>query len=186
MEQNLKKYQIDACLQKLSLKDLRDSEQILPKILDISINTLRNYRNITQGDNQDIPYEIVRKFEILLNLRPGELINYNLKGMPLEQAIEEFRKLDSNRDNQMFVHDSFFTKEFLPYPRKTKAIYFVEVDVKIGTITQLTECGIRTIKEVLCMTRSEFLNHDLLTDTTKLDVLNYLHVEHLRFHDDQI
>ncbi len=45
----------------------------IPKILDISVNTFHNYRQIKAGDTQDIPYEKVVLLEHLFGLNHGEL-----------------------------------------------------------------------------------------------------------------
>ena len=89
MPGDLKKYRIDACLEEMTVKENRQAQELFPRLLKISVNTFRNYRNIKLSDHQDIPHEKVRLLEILLGLEPNALLNYEPVGKTFKQICEE-------------------------------------------------------------------------------------------------
>lgn len=89
-----RKYKINECLLKLSAAEHRLAVQRLPGILNISLNTLHNYRNILLGDTRDIPHEKVVLFEQLFELRRGELLNKPVQVRALKELlkVEQFKR----------------------------------------------------------------------------------------------
>ena len=87
MKEETKKYKIDAYLFSLTVKEYRSAMHILPKILDISLNTFHNYRKINIDEEKDIPYEKVVLMEHLFALKTGELTNRNLHSETLKELV---------------------------------------------------------------------------------------------------
>ncbi|WP_133559102.1 hypothetical protein [Pedobacter duraquae] len=94
MTGDLKKYRIDACLEEMTVKENRQAQELFPRLLKISVNTFRNYRNIKLSDHQDIPHEKVRLLEILLGLEPNALLNYEPVGKTFKQIFEELKDIE--------------------------------------------------------------------------------------------
>ena len=94
MSRNLKKYLIDAYLEEMTVKENKRAQELFPRLLKISVNTFRNYRNIKLSDHQDIPYEKVRMLEILLGIEPNSLLNYNPVGKSFRDIFEELKDVD--------------------------------------------------------------------------------------------
>jgi len=94
MSRNLKKYLIDAYLEEMTVKENKRAQELFPRLLKISVNTFRNYRNIKLSDHQDIPYEKVRMLEILLGIEPNGLLNYNPVGKSFRDIFEELKDVD--------------------------------------------------------------------------------------------
>lgn len=74
------KYKIDEFLENLPVRLNRNLVSEIPKILDISYNTFRNYCKIPLKSKKDIPYSCVRKLEILFDMKNGELCNFRVSG----------------------------------------------------------------------------------------------------------
>lgn len=74
------KYKIDEFLENLPVKLNRNLVSEIPKILNISYNTFRNYCKIPLKSKKDIPYGCVRKLEILFDMKNGELCNFRVSG----------------------------------------------------------------------------------------------------------
>jgi len=83
------KYRINYFLAALPMKDYRKALKIIPKAINVSINTFSNYRNIKLTDEQDIPHQKVQMLEKIFNLRSGELENYDVEYKSLKQLLEE-------------------------------------------------------------------------------------------------
>ncbi len=82
------KYRINDHLDRLTLKEYRAAIKIIPKVLDVSVNTFHNYRRIKLRDKQDIPYEKVKMLENLFEVKTGELDNFRLQGASLRQLMK--------------------------------------------------------------------------------------------------
>jgi hypothetical protein len=74
------KYKIEDFLENLPVKQNKILVNQIPEILGVSYNTFRNYCKIPYKSKKDIPYECVRKLEILFGMKQGELINLQPKG----------------------------------------------------------------------------------------------------------
>ena len=86
------KYKINEYLYRLNVVEYSAARKIIPEELSISLNTFHNYRNIKIGSDTDIPYGIVRKMEILFNMKRGGLENSVIKGTDLKTLIYKRRK----------------------------------------------------------------------------------------------
>jgi len=69
------KYKIEEFLENLPVRQNRVLVNQIPEILGVSYNTFRNYCKIPLKSKKDIPYECVRKLEILFGMSHGELTN---------------------------------------------------------------------------------------------------------------
>lgn len=74
------------------MKDYRKAIKILPKALNVSVNTFSNYRNIQINDEQDIPHQKVVLIEKMFGLEAGKLENFTLEYKPLKQLLEEWEE----------------------------------------------------------------------------------------------
>lgn len=81
------KYKINEYLYQLNVVEYSAARKIIPKVLDISLNTFHNYRNIKIDSETDIPYCVIRKLEILFNVGRGGLENFKLRGQDLKTLI---------------------------------------------------------------------------------------------------
>ena len=81
------KYKINEYLLSLNVIEYSAARKIIPRELDISLNTFHNYRNIKIDAEADIPYTIVRKLEILFNMQRGGLENSVIKAKKLKTLI---------------------------------------------------------------------------------------------------
>jgi len=88
-DNELRKYKINECLLKRPIGEHRLAVKIIPALLGISLNTFHNYRNILLNDEQDIPHEIVVRFEQLFELQPGSLLNKLIKILPLRELLKK-------------------------------------------------------------------------------------------------
>jgi hypothetical protein len=86
---NKYKYKINEYLYGLNVYEYAAARKIIPRELDISSNTFHNYRSIKLGSATDIPYEIIRKMEILFNMKRGGLENSVITGKKLKTLIYE-------------------------------------------------------------------------------------------------
>ena len=94
MNGNLKKYRIDACLDEMTVKENKQAQELFPRLLKISVNTFRNYRNIKLSDHQDIPHEKVRQLEILLGIEPNSLLNCEPIGKTYKEIFNEIKDIE--------------------------------------------------------------------------------------------
>ena len=85
----LRKYKINECLLSKPIGEHRSAVKIIPRLLGISLNTFHNYRNILLNDEQDIPHELVVRFEQLFELQPGLLLNKRIKVQPLRELLKK-------------------------------------------------------------------------------------------------
>ena len=83
------KYRINELLLQLPMKDYRKALKIIPKALNVSVNTFLNYRNIKLADEQDIPHQKVVVLEKIFGLASGELANFKSEYKSLKQLLEE-------------------------------------------------------------------------------------------------
>jgi hypothetical protein len=83
------KYRINELLFSLPMRHYRKALKIIPKALNVSVNTFSNYRNIKLADEQDIPHQKVVVLERLFDLGAGELQNFKLEHKSLIQLLEE-------------------------------------------------------------------------------------------------
>lgn len=81
------KYKINAYLDSLSHKQYKPAIKEIPRFLGISVNTFHNYRKILINDPQDIPYRVVKQLELLFEMQPGGLKNYELKVLTLDELL---------------------------------------------------------------------------------------------------
>lgn len=86
------KYKINEYLFNLNVIEYSAARKIIPKELDISLNTFHNYRNLKIDSEADIPYSIVRKMEILFNMKRGGLENSVIKAKKLKALIYQEEK----------------------------------------------------------------------------------------------
>ncbi len=83
------KYRINDFLLQLPVKDYRKAIKIIPKALNVSINTFSNYRNIKVEDEQDIPHQKIVLLEKILGLKSGQLDNFESSFKSLKQLLDE-------------------------------------------------------------------------------------------------
>ncbi|MBB6499602.1 hypothetical protein [Pedobacter cryoconitis] len=88
MSESTDKYKINYFLDKLTVKEYKFAMKMIPKMLDISMNTFHNYRRIKIGQPQDIPYEKVKLMEILFDTESGALENVKMNGKSLVQLLK--------------------------------------------------------------------------------------------------
>nr|WP_121274028.1 hypothetical protein [Pedobacter schmidteae] len=81
------KYKINEYLYGLNVVEYSAARKIIPRELDISLNTFHNYRSIKIDSSADIPYEVVRKLEIMFNMKRGGLENSVIKAGNLRTLI---------------------------------------------------------------------------------------------------
>ncbi|MES2457655.1 MAG: hypothetical protein V4594_19010 [Bacteroidota bacterium] len=84
-----RKYRIEEEMVKLNLPGYKFALKVIPEILDIAFNTFHNYRKLRIGDKGDIPYEMVRKLEIIFQLKEGELANFSVECKGLQAMMKE-------------------------------------------------------------------------------------------------
>lgn len=94
------KYKIEEFLENLPVKQNRILINQIPEILGISYNTFRNYCKIPLQSKKDIPYECVRKLEILFGMQHGELTNEEPKG---EHYMELVKKNVIKKQEETFL-----------------------------------------------------------------------------------
>lgn len=87
------KYKINDYLFTLNVVEYTAARKIIPKELDISLNTFQNYRNIKWDSDSDIPYALVRKMEILFNMKRGGLENSRITGSRLKTLIYKNQRI---------------------------------------------------------------------------------------------
>jgi len=84
-----RKYRIEEEMTKLNLPRYKFALKAIPELLDIAFNTFHNYRKLRVGDKADIPYEMVRKLEIIFQLKEGELANFPVECKGLDAMMKE-------------------------------------------------------------------------------------------------
>lgn len=87
------KYKINEYLYQLNVVEYSAARKLIPRELDISLNTFHNYRNIKSDSEADIPYTIVRKLEILFNMKRGGLENTEIRSKKLKTLIYNDQKV---------------------------------------------------------------------------------------------
>jgi len=85
-----RKYKIDEAMRRLNLPNYKAALRIIPRELGIASNTFHNYRNLKVTDKADIPYEMVRKLEIIFKMKTGELANSEIRCDELSVLIDEY------------------------------------------------------------------------------------------------
>nr|WP_068890176.1 hypothetical protein [Pedobacter panaciterrae] len=90
-----KKYKIDEAIRQLNLPNYKAALRIIPRELGIASNTFHNYRNLKVTDKADIPYEMVRKLEIMFKMRIGELANSPVRCEDLNVLIRDYYNSES-------------------------------------------------------------------------------------------
>lgn len=88
MSKNVEKYKINQLLDQLTVKEYKFAIKMIPKILNVSMNTFHNYRRIGLEERQDIPYEKVKLMEILFDVESGALENAHVSGKSLFQLYK--------------------------------------------------------------------------------------------------
>lgn len=84
-----KKYKIDEAMKRYNLPNYKAALRLIPKALDIAFNTFHNYRKLSLDDKADIPYVIVRKLEMIFEMKNGELANFKIECKSLEGLIKD-------------------------------------------------------------------------------------------------
>lgn len=87
------KYKINEYLYNLNVLEYSAARKIIPRELDISSNTFHNYRSIKIDSTTDIPYEMVRKMEILFSMKRGGLENSVITAKKLRALIYEDQRV---------------------------------------------------------------------------------------------
>lgn len=93
------KYKIEEFLENLPVKQNKALVNQIPEILGVSYNTFRNYCKIPLSSKKDIPYECVRKLEILFGMEYGELANNQPIG---EHYLELVKRNPLGREKEVF------------------------------------------------------------------------------------
>lgn len=88
MSKNIEKYKINQFLDRLTVKEYKFAIKVIPKVLNVSMNTFHNYRRIGLEERQDIPYEKVKLMEILFDVESGALENARVSGKSLFQLYK--------------------------------------------------------------------------------------------------
>jgi hypothetical protein len=83
------KYKINEYLSGLPVKDYKRVIKMIPRLLNISENTFHNYRNIEIWESKDIPYEKVKRLELLFGIANGQLENYPIEGKSIFEILRE-------------------------------------------------------------------------------------------------
>lgn len=88
MKKSVEKYKINDFLEHLTVREYKFAMKVIPRELNISMNTFHNYRRIKLGSNQDIPYEKVKLLEILFGIPSGSLEKEKIKGKSLVELFK--------------------------------------------------------------------------------------------------
>jgi hypothetical protein len=83
------KYKIEEFLENLPVRQNKMLVYQIPDILGVSYNTFRNYCKIPLKSKKDIPYECVRKLEILFGMTHGELTNEQPQGKHYLELVKK-------------------------------------------------------------------------------------------------
>lgn len=77
------------------MPDYKAVLRIIPGEPGIASNTFHNYRKLKVIDKADIPYEMVRKLEIMFKMEMGALINQGTRCEDLSNLIIEYHNAES-------------------------------------------------------------------------------------------
>jgi hypothetical protein len=91
MPQELRKYKINEYLESLTVKEYKAGIKLIPKLLNVSANTIYNWRDIKMSDREDIPAHKAKMLEHLFGMERGELANYEIEMKSLKEIIKEER-----------------------------------------------------------------------------------------------
>jgi hypothetical protein len=89
MPQDLRKYKINEYLESLTVKEYKVGIKLIPKLLNVSANTIYNWRDIRLSDREDIPAQKANMLEQLFGMQRGELANYQVEMKNLKDYIKE-------------------------------------------------------------------------------------------------
>jgi transposase-like protein len=89
MPEELRKYKINEYLESLTVKEYKAGIKLIPRLLNVSANTIYNWRDIKMSDREDIPAQKAKMLEQLFGMRQGELANYEIDIKSLKQIIRE-------------------------------------------------------------------------------------------------
>ena len=89
------KYRIDEAKRKLNLPNYKAALRIIPCELGIASNTFHYYKKLKVTDKADIPYEMLRKLEIMFNMKIGELANSKICCEDLGVLIMEYHNAEA-------------------------------------------------------------------------------------------
>ncbi|MDB5022024.1 MAG: hypothetical protein JWQ28_3151 [Pedobacter sp.] len=89
MPQDQRKYKINEYLESLTVKEYKVGIKLIPKLLNVSANTIYNWRDIRLSDREDIPAQKANMLEQLFGMQRGELANYQVDMKNLKDYIKE-------------------------------------------------------------------------------------------------
>jgi hypothetical protein len=89
MPQDERKYKINEYLESLTVKEYKVGIKLIPKLLNVSANTIYNWRDIRLSDREDIPAQKANMLEQLFGMQRGELANYRVDMKNLKDYIRE-------------------------------------------------------------------------------------------------
>jgi hypothetical protein len=89
MPQDQRKYKINEYLESLTVKEYKVGIKLIPKLLNVSANTIYNWRDIRLSDREDIPAQKANMLEQLFGMQRGELANYQVDMKNLKEYIKE-------------------------------------------------------------------------------------------------
>ncbi len=85
----MRKYKINECMENLTVSQYRIVYKQVLQTIGKTKSTFNKYCKLQINDPEDIPYLVVRKLEILFDLKPGQLANYETKGKTYQELMEE-------------------------------------------------------------------------------------------------
>jgi hypothetical protein len=88
MPQDQRKYKINEYLESLTVKEYKVGIKLIPKLLNVSANTIYNWRDIRLSDREDIPAQKANMLEQLFGMQRGELANYQVEMKNLKEYIK--------------------------------------------------------------------------------------------------
>jgi hypothetical protein len=91
MPHDLRKYKINEYLESLTVKEYKVGIKLIPKLLNVSANTIYNWRDIRMDDREDIPAQKANMLEQLFGMQKGELANYQVEMKNLKEYIIDER-----------------------------------------------------------------------------------------------
>ncbi len=92
MSKDLRKYKINEYLESLTVREYKAGIKLIPKLLNVSANTIYNWRDIKMSDREDIPAQKAKMLEQLFGMQHGELANYEIEMKSLKEIIQEERE----------------------------------------------------------------------------------------------
>jgi hypothetical protein len=94
MPHDQRKYKINEYLESLTVKEYKVGIKLIPKLLNVSANTIYNWRDIRLADREDIPAQKADMLEQLFGMEKGTLANYRVEMKNLKDYIkEDYRKV---------------------------------------------------------------------------------------------